>query len=510
MSDININEKINEAPEGAANETSSRELYEQKRIRLQKMRDLQAQNKDPFAIVKYDVDKHSKQIQDNFDNLDGSPVSIAGRLMTKRLMGKASFCDVLDRDGRIQVYVRKDEIGDELYSEFKHFDIGDIVGVKGTVFKTHMGEVSVKASEITLLAKSLNVLPEKFHGLTDTEARYRRRYVDLIVNDEVRDTFIKRTKIIKAIRNFLDNLEFIEVETPVLESVYGGAAARPFITHHNSHDMDMFLRISLELPLKRLIVGGLERVYELAKVFRNEGIDTSHNPEFTMLELYQAYTDYHGMMDIVENMFRTVALEVTGKTTFNFLGHEIDLAPRFERISMVDAVKKYAGVDFDEAKTLEQARALADKLHVKYEKKDARGNILNLIFEEYAEKHLIQPTFLIDHPIEISPLTKKKPGNPDHVERFEVFIAGKEFGNAYSELNDPVDQRERFEYQERLRLGGDEEANMIDEDFMDAIEYGMPPTGGLGVGVERFIMLLTESASIRDVILFPTMKPIKE
>ena len=486
---------------------SAEDLHEQKRIRLQKMIELQQNGEDPFEIVKYDVTKQSSDIHNDFDLLENTEVSVAGRIMTRRIMGQASFCHILDCKGRVQIYIRKEDMGEAAYDKFKRLDIGDIVGIRGTVFRTQAGEASIKANEVTLLAKSLNVLPEKFHGLKDVEARYRQRYVDLIVNSEVRETFIIRTKVIKSIRKFLDEREFMEVETPVLETISGGAAARPFITHHNALDIEMFLRIAHELPLKKLIVGGFERVYQLAKVFRNEGIDSSHNPEFTMLELYQAYIDYHGIMELTEDLFRAVALETTDKLQFDFMGHIIDLSKRFERISMVDAVKKYAGVDFSEVKTLDEARALAKKVNVHYDKKDEKGNILNNIFEEYAEKKLVQPTFLIDHPIEISPLTKKKPGNPDYVERFEVFIAGKEFANAYSELNDPVDQRKRFEHQEKLRAGGNEEANRIDEEFLDAMEYGMPPTGGLGVGVERFIMLLTGANSIRDVILFPTMRP---
>ena len=486
---------------------STEDLHEQKRIRLQKMIELQQNSEDPFEIVKYDVTKHSSDIHEEFYTLENTEVRIAGRIMTKRIMGQASFCHILDRKGRVQIYIRKDDMGEDAYDKFKRLDIGDIVGIHGSVFRTQAGEISIKANEITLLSKSLNVLPEKFHGLKDVEARYRQRYVDLIVNSNVRETFITRTKVIKSIRKFLDERDFMEVETPVLETISGGAAARPFITHHNALDIDMFLRIAHELPLKKLIVGGLERVYQLAKVFRNEGIDSSHNPEFTMLEIYQAYTDYHGMMELTEHMFRAVAIETMGKLQFDFMGHIIDLSNRFERISMVDAVKKYAGVDFTEVKTLDDARILANKVNVHYDNKDEKGNILNNIFEEYAEKKLIQPTFLIDHPIEISPLTKKKPSNPNYVERFEVFIAGKEFANAYSELNDPIDQRNRFEHQEKLRSRGNEEANRIDEEFLDAMEYGMPPTGGLGVGVERFLMLLTGANSIRDVILFPTMRP---
>jgi len=485
------------------------DLHEQKRIRLQKLLDLQQCGEDPFGIVKYNQTHHSTAVSNGFAALENTTVSIAGRLVSRRLMGQAAFCDVLDQEGRIQVYVRKEDIGGELYNKFKHLiDIGDWIGVQGVVFRTQKGETTVKASEVTLLSKSLNVLPEKHHGLIDKEARYRQRYVDLIANPDVRRTFVLRTKIIRAIRNFLDDRDFLEVDTPVLETAYGGAAARPFTTHHNALNTDLFLRISLELPLKKLIVGGFERVYELAKVFRNEGISSSHNPEFTLMEIYQAYTDYHGMMELTEDMFRSVAIKATGKMQFYFLGHTINLAEPFERISMIDAVKKYAGVDFNEAKTIEDARRLADELSVRYDASCEKGNILNAIFEAYAEKHLVQPTFLIDHPIEISPLTKKKPDSPEYVERFELFIAGKEFGNAYSELNDPIDQRERFEHQEKLRAGGNEEANMIDESFMDALEYGMPPTGGVGIGIERLVMLLTESISIRDVILFPTMKPV--
>ncbi|KAI4454016.1 lysyl-trna synthetase [Holotrichia oblita] len=478
------------------------------RIRREKLAELQENGNDPFREVKFDVTKHSAEIHQNFDALDGTDVSVAGRMMTKRIMGKASFIDVLDRDGRIQVYVRKDQLGDDVYSEFKKYDIGDIVGVSGHVFKTQKGEISVKATEIKLLSKSLQVLPEKFHGLRDTELRYRQRYVDLIVNPEVRDVFLKRTAIIKSIRNFLDGRSYIEVETPVLQSFPGGGTARPFKSHHNALDMGLFMRIALELPLKRLIIGGMERVYEIGRCFRNEGISIKHNPEFTMLELYQAYTDYYGMMELVESMIKKAAQDVCGTLIIDYCGTVLDLSKPFEKLTMVDAVKKYAGVDFDALTTLEEARKVAEEHHIKIEKWHTKGNILNSFFDEYAEEHLIQPTFLMDHPIEISHLTKKKPDKPDYTERFELYIAGRELANAYSELNDPLDQRARFEHQEATKQAGDDEISMIDEDFITSLEYGMPPTGGLGMGLERLIMLLTNSASIRDVLLFPTMKPI--
>ena len=446
-------------------ENEEQDINELLRIRREKLKELQEKGKDPFKLVKYDVTHHSKDIHDNFDEMEGQTVSVAGRIMAKRIMGKASFCDIQDREGRIQAYVRKDGIGEELYEEFKHFDIGDLIGVKGEVFKTKKGEISIKAEEIELHSKSLQILPEKWHGLKDTDLRYRQRYVDLIVNPEVRDTFIKRSKIIKEIRKFLDNRGFLEVETPVLHTIPGGAAARPFITHHNTLDMDMYMRIALELHLKRLIVGGMERVYEIGRVFRNEGISIRHNPEFTLLELYEAYTDYHGMMDLTEELIRTVAINVLGTAKINYGDYEIDLEKPFERLSMLDAVKKYANIDFNEVNTTEEAKALAKEHNIEYKEHYKKGDILNLFFEEYVEKNLIQPTFIMDHPVEISPLAKRKPDNPDYTERFELFITAREFANAFSELNDPIDQRKRFEYQEELRAAGDEEANMIDEDF---------------------------------------------
>lgn len=493
-----------------AQEMTQQELSEQIKIRREKLAQLQAEGKDPFEITKCEVTHHSDEIKDNFDELEGKDVAIAGRLMSKRIMGKASFCNIQDRNGNIQSYVSRNDIGDEAYAAFKKFDIGDLISIKGFVFKTKTGEVSVHAKEVTLLSKSLQVLPEKFHGLKDQELRYRQRYLDLIVNPEVRDTFIKRSRIITEIRKFLDGKGFLEVETPVLQTIPGGASARPFITHHNTLDIDMYCRIALELPLKRLIVGGFERVYEIGRVFRNEGISVRHNPEFTLMELYQAYTDYNGMMDITEEMFRTVAQNVLGTTKVVYGGHELDLGKPFARKTMVDAVKEFSGVDFDQVADTAEAKRIADEHHVEYEERHVKGDILNLFFEEFVEKNLIQPTFIIDYPVEISPLTKRKPDKPEFTERFELFIVGREYGNAYSELNDPIDQRHRFEYQEYLREAGDDEANMIDEDFLTALEYGMPPTGGLGVGIDRFVMLLTESVSIRDVILFPTMKPLKD
>ena len=487
---------------------NEKELNELLKVRREKLANLQEAGKDPFQIVKFDVTNHSKEIKDNFEDFEGKEVTVAGRLVSKRVMGKASFCDVLDRDGRIQSYVSKTEIGEESYADFKKFDIGDIVGIKGVVFKTQKEEISIKAHEVTLLSKSLQTLPEKFHGLKDQDLRYRQRYVDLIVNPDVRDTFMKRSAIIKAVRKFLDNREYLEVETPTLQTIAGGASARPFITHHNALDIDMYMRIALELPLKRLIVGGLERVYEIGRVFRNEGISVRHNPEFTLIELYEAYTDYKGMMDLIEEMIRSVALEVTGSTTVTYQGTEIDFGKPFERITMLDAVKKYAGVDFDQIETLEDARKIAKEHHIEFEDRHGKGDILNLFFEEYVEEKLIQPTFLMDHPVEISPLTKRKPDKPDYTERFELFVVGRELANAYSELNDPIDQRKRFEHQEMLRAQGDDEANMIDEDFMLALEHGMPPTGGLGMGIDRLVMLLTDAPSIRDVLFFPTMKPL--
>ena len=489
-------------------ELTAVQLSEQEGFRRDKLAALQAEGKDPFHIVKYDVTHHSSDIINGFDELEGKEVSVAGRLMNKRVMGKASFINIQDREGRLQGYISKNDVGDESYLAFKKFDIGDIIGVKGVVFRTQKGEISVRASEIVLLSKSLKVLPEKFHGLNDQELRYRQRYLDLIMNPEVKDTFIKRSAILREIRNYLDAQGFLEVETPVLQTIPGGAAARPFITHHNALDIDMYCRIALELPLKRLIVGGLERVYEIGRVFRNEGIDIRHNPEFTLIEIYQAYTDYHGMMDLAEGLFRTIAKNVVGSTTINYGGYELDLGKPFERLTMVDAVKKYSGVDFNEVPDTAAAKALAKERGIEFEERHAKGDILNLFFDEYVEKNLIQPTFITDYPVEISPLTKRKPDNPDYTERFELFIVGREYGNAYSELNDPIDQRKRFEYQEAMRAAGDDEANMIDEDFLTALEYGMPPTGGIGIGVDRLVMLMTESVSIRDVILFPTMKPL--
>jgi len=485
-----------------------KDLSEQVLIRREKLAALQTEGKDPFVITKFDVTHHSTDVKDNFDSLDGKEVTIAGRLMSKRVMGKASFCNVQDLPGNIQSYVCRDSLGEEAYAAFKKLDIGDLVGIKGTVFQTKTGEISIHATEVTLLSKSLQVLPEKFHGLTNTDMRYRQRYVDLIMNREVKDTFVKRSKIIAAIRRYLDGEGFMEVETPMLVSNAGGAAARPFETHFNALDEDVKLRISLELYLKRLIVGGMERVYEIGRVFRNEGVDTRHNPEFTLMELYQAYTDYHGMMDLTENMFRYVAKEVLGTTTIVYNGIEMDLGKPFERITMIDAVKKYSGVDFNEIHSLEEARAIAKEKGVEFEERHKKGDILNLFFEEFVEHNLIQPTFVMDHPIEISPLTKKKPENPEYVERFEMFMNGWEMCNAYSELNDPIDQRERFKAQEELLAQGDDEANTTDEDFLYALELGMPPTGGIGYGIDRLTMLLTDSQSIRDVLLFPTMKPL--
>lgn len=502
---LNVAEEKNVQNEQIKPEVNVNELI---KIKMQKLADLQEAGKDPFQIMKYDVTNHTTDIKDNFEEFEGKVVSIAGRIMTKRVMGKASFINLQDKLGNVQSYIQRDVIGEEEYAAFKKFDLGDIVGIKGEVFKTHAGEISVRANEIILLSKCLQVLPEKYHGLTDTDTRYRQRYVDLIMNPEVKDTFIKRSMIIREIRNYLDGQDFIEVETPVLTKNAGGAAARPFMTHHNTLDEDLHLRISLELYLKRLIVGGLERVYEIGRVFRNEGLSVRHNPEFTLLELYQAYTDYNGMMDLTENLFRTVAQKVLGTTKISYDGVEIDLGQPFERITMVDAVKKYANVDFDQIKTLEEARAIAKEHHVSFENRHTKGDILNLFFEDFVEENLVQPTFVLDHPVEISPLTKKKPSNPDYVERFELFVTRREMANAYSELNDPIDQRERFEAQEALKAAGDEEANSMDEDFLNALRYGMPPTGGIGIGIDRLVMLLTDSAAIRDVLLFPTMKSI--
>ena len=484
------------------------DINQLRKVRREKFADLQTNGKDPFQITKYDADAHSQEIKDNFETMEGKKVSIAGRIMSKRVMGKASFCNVQDLQGNIQSYVARDCVGEEAYKDFKKMDIGDIVGIKGEVFRTKMGEISIHAEEVTLLAKSLQILPEKFHGLTNTDLRYRQRYVDLIMNPDVKDTFVKRSKILASIRRYLDGQGFMEVETPMLVANAGGAAARPFETHFNALNEDLKLRISLELYLKRLIVGGLERVYEIGRVFRNEGLDTRHNPEFTLMELYQAYTDYNGMMDLTENLYRYVAQEVLGTTTITYNGVEMDLGKPFERITMVDAVKKYAGVDFDEIHTLEEARAAAKEHNVEFEERHKKGDILALFFEEFAEEHLIQPTFVMDHPIEISPLTKKKPENPEYTERFEFFMNGWEMANAYSELNDPIDQRERFKAQEELLAQGDEEANTTDEDFLNALEIGMPPTGGIGFGIDRMCMLLTDSAAIRDVLLFPTMKTL--
>ena len=488
---------------------SQEELSELLKVRREKLEKLQSEGKDPFQKVKYPVDTHTNEIVERYSEYEGKEVAIAGRLMAKRVMGKASFANIQDRNGRMQLYVSRNDIGEESYADFKKYDIGDIIGVKGTVFTTKMGEISVHATEVVLLSKSLQILPEKFHGLKDQELRYRQRYMDFIVNPEVKEVFFKRSAIIREIRNFLDEKGFLEVETPVLQTIPGGAAARPFITHHNALDIDMYCRIALELPLKRLIVGGFERVYEIGRVFRNEGVSIRHNPEFTLMELYQAYTDYNGMMDITESMFRTVADRVNGKMTVNYGGHEIDLEKPFTRISMVDAVKKYSGVDFDSIKSTEEAKAVAKEKGVQFEDRHEKGDILSLFFEEFVEENLIQPTFVIDYPVEISPLSKRKADKPEYTERFELFIVGREYANAYSELNDPIDQKKRFEHQEALREAGDDEANMIDDDFVCALEYGMPPTGGLGVGIDRFVMLLTESVSIRDVILFPTMKPLQ-
>lgn len=494
-------------------ETQNKPVQEQDinqllKVRREKLAALQEAGKDPFQITKFDVTHHSQEIKDNYDTLEGSNVTIAGRMMFKRVMGKASFCNIQDLQGNIQSYVARDSIGEESYADFKKYDVGDILGITGEVFKTKTGEISVHAASVTLLSKSLQILPEKFHGLTDTDTRYRQRYVDLIMNAEVKDTFIKRSKVLSSIRRYLDGQGFMEVETPMLVSNAGGAAARPFETHFNALDEDLKLRISLELYLKRLIVGGLERVYEIGRVFRNEGLDTRHNPEFTLMELYQAYTDYHGMMDLTENLYRYVAKEVTGSEIITYGEHTMDLSKPFERITMVDAVKKYSGVDFNEIHTLEEARAIAKEKHVEFEEIHKKGDILNLFFEEFVEDHLIQPTFVMDHPIEISPLTKKKPDNPEYVERFEFFMNGWEMANAYSELNDPIDQRARFAAQEELFAAGNDEANHTDEDFLNALSIGMPPTGGIGFGIDRMVMMMTNSPAIRDVLLFPTLKSL--
>ncbi|WP_337791585.1 lysine--tRNA ligase [Roseburia hominis] len=492
------------------NNNQQQDVNQLLKVRYDKLHELQENGKDPFVITKYDVTNHSTDVKEHFEEMEGKEVSLAGRMMFKRVMGKASFCNIQDLKGRIQIYVARDSIGEESYADFKKYDVGDILGVKGTVFKTKTGEISIHAAEVTLLSKSLQILPEKFHGLTDTDTRYRQRYVDLIMNEDVKDTFVKRSKVISTIRRYLDGQGFMEVETPMLVSNAGGAAARPFETHFNALDEDLKLRISLELYLKRLIVGGMERVYEIGRVFRNEGLDTRHNPEFTLMELYQAYTDYHGMMDLTENLYRHVAKEVTGSEILTYGEHTMDLSKPFERITMVDAVKKYAGVDFNEVKDTAEAKKLADEHHIEYEERHEKGDILNLFFEEYVEEHLIQPTFVMDHPIEISPLTKKKPENPDYVERFEFFMNGWEMANAYSELNDPIDQRARFAAQEEAFAAGDEEANHTDEDFLNALSIGMPPTGGIGFGIDRMVMMMTNSPAIRDVLLFPTMKSLND
>lgn len=490
----------------AGQQNKQQDVNQLLKVRREKLKELQDNGRDPFQITKYDVTHHSMEIKNQFEELENQNVAIAGRMMFKRVMGKASFCNVQDLQGNIQVYVARDDIGEESYKEFKKYDVGDILGIRGFVFKTKTGEISIHAKEVTLLSKSLQILPEKYHGLTDTDVRYRQRYVDLIMNSDVKDTFIKRSKVISSIRRFLEEQDFIEVETPMLVSNAGGAAARPFETHFNALNEDLKLRISLELYLKRLIVGGMERVFEIGRVFRNEGLDTRHNPEFTLMELYQAYTDYHGMMDLTENLYRYVAKEVTGSEVVTYGEHTIDFSKPFERITMIDAVKKYAGVDFGEIKTTEEAKKLADEHHIEYEDRHKKGDILSLFFEQYAEEHLIQPTFVMDHPIEISPLTKKKPDNADYVERFEFFLNGWEMANAYSELNDPIDQRARFEEQEKAFAAGDAEANHTDEDFLNALCIGMPPTGGIGFGIDRMVMIMTNSLAIRDVLLFPTMK----
>ena len=493
---------------GEQKKTQEQDINQLLKVRREKLQELQAAGKDPFRITKYDVTHHSQEIKDQFDQLEGQTVRIAGRIMQKRVMGKASFCNVQDLKGDIQSYVARDSIGEESYKDFKKYDIGDIVGIEGQVFRTKTGEISVHAASVILLSKSLQILPEKYHGLTNTDLRYRQRYTDLIMNQDVKETFVKRSKIISAIRRYLDGQGFMEVETPMLVANAGGAAARPFETHYNALDEDVKLRISLELYLKRLIVGGLERVYEIGRVFRNEGVDTRHNPEFTLMELYQAYTDYHGMMDLTENMFRYVAREVCGTTLIPYAEAMIDLGQPFARMTMIDAVKKYAGIDFDQVPDTEAAKKLADEHHIEYEARHTKGDILNKFFEEFCEEKLIQPTFIMDHPVEVSPLTKRKPDKPDYVERFELFIYGREMCNAYSELNDPIDQRARFAAQEEAFAAGDEEANHTDEDFLNALEIGMPPTGGIGYGIDRLVMLLTNSPAIRDVLLFPTMKPL--
>ncbi|MCI8315389.1 MAG: lysine--tRNA ligase [Lachnospiraceae bacterium] len=490
------------------NKNQQQDINQLLKVRREKLAALQEAGKDPFQITKFDVTHHSQEVKDNFDALEGTRVTIAGRMMFKRVMGKASFCNIQDLKGDIQCYVARDSIGEESYADFKKYDVGDILGISGEVFRTKTGEKSIHAASVTLLSKSLQILPEKYHGLTDTDMRYRQRYVDLIMNADVKETFVKRSKVLSSIRRYLDDQGFMEVETPMLVSNAGGAAARPFETHFNALDEDLKLRISLELYLKRLIVGGMERVYEIGRVFRNEGVDTRHNPEFTLMELYQAYTDYHGMMDLTENLYRYVAKEVTGSEILTYGEHQMDLSKPFERITMVDAVKKYSGVDFNEIHTLEEARAIAKEKHIAFEEHHKKGDILNLFFEEFVEEHLIQPTFVMDHPIEISPLTKKKPENPEYVERFEFFMNGWEMANAYSELNDPIDQRARFAAQEELLAAGDAEANHTDEDFLNALCIGMPPTGGIGFGIDRMVMMMTNSPSIRDVLAFPTMKSL--
>lgn len=492
----------------AGQQNQQQDINQLLKVRRDKLQELQANGKNPFEVTKYTVTHHSMEIKDHFDTLENQEVSIAGRMMFKRVMGKASFCNIQDLQGNIQAYVARDEVGEDSYKDFKKYDVGDILGIKGRVFKTKTGEISVHAEEIRLLSKSLQILPEKYHGLTDTDLRYRQRYIDLIMNADVKETFIKRSKIISCIRSYLNGQGFLEVETPMLVSNAGGAAARPFETHFNALNEDLKLRISLELYLKRLIVGGMERVYEIGRVFRNEGLDTRHNPEFTLMELYQAYTDYHGMMDLTENLYRYVAKEVTGSEIITYGEYSIDLSKPFERITMVDAVKKYADVDFNEIHSTQEAKKLADEHHIEYEERHQKGDILSLFFEHYVEEHLIQPTFIMDHPIEISPLTKKKPDNPEYVERFEFFLNGWEMANAYSELNDPIDQRERFEEQEKAFAAGDAEANHTDEDFLNALNIGMPPTGGIGFGIDRMVMILTNSMAIRDVLLFPTMKTL--
>ena len=492
----------------AGQQNKQQDVNQLLKVRREKLKELQENGKDPFQVTKYDVTHHSIEIKENFEQLENQEASIAGRMMFKRVMGKASFCNIQDLQGNIQAYVARDDIGEDNYKDFKKYDVGDIIGIRGFVFKTKTGEISIHAKEVTLLSKSLQILPEKYHGLTDTDIRYRQRYVDLIMNADVKDAFIKRSKVISSIRRFLEKEDFIEVETPMLVSNAGGAAARPFETHFNALNEDLKLRISLELYLKRLIVGGMERVFEIGRVFRNEGLDTRHNPEFTLMELYQAYTDYHGMMDLTENLYRYVAKEVNGSLIVTYGEHTIDFSKPFERITMVDAVKKYAGVDFMEIETTEEAKKLADEHHVEYEDRHKKGDILSLFFEQFAEEHLIQPTFVMDHPVEISPLTKKKPDNPDYVERFEFFLNGWEMANAYSELNDPIDQRARFEEQEKAFAAGDAEANHTDEDFLNALSIGMPPTGGIGFGIDRMVMIMTGSLAIRDVLLFPTMKTL--